>query len=127
MGVISTKAHTVIGLIVGVLLILAPYIFGFADNAAATIVPIVVGLFIIVNELITTSPVSPIKLVPMKVHLVIDVITGIALALSPWIFQFMDSEDPIQWVPHVVVGLMVAGYALLTSTDDVRDKSIAES
>lgn len=126
MGVISTKAHTIIGVIVGVLLIAAPYIFGFADVAAAATVPVIIGIFIIINELITTSPVSLVKLVPMRVHIVIDVITGIALALSPWIFQFMDSENPIQWVPHVVVGALVAGYALLTSTAD-EGRSVVES
>jgi hypothetical protein len=118
MGILSTKLHTVIGLIVGVLLLFAPALLGFADNAAASMVSIIVGIFIIANELITTSPYSPLKLVPMKVHIVLDVITGVFLALSPWLFSFMDSNQPSQWVPHLVVGIMVAGYALLTSTAD---------
>lgn len=127
MGFISTKAHTIIGLIVGVLLILAPYIFGITENTAATLVPIIIGVFIILNELITTSPVSPIKLVPMKVHIIIDVLTGAVLAVSPWLFGFMDSDNPAQWVPHLVVGLMVIGYALLTTTADERAESIASN
>lgn len=125
MGFISTKAHTIIGLIVGAVLILAPYIFGFSDNTAATLVPILIGVFILINELLTTSPLSPVKLVPMKVHIIIDVITGALLAVSPWLFGFMDSDHPVQWVPHLAVGLMVMGYALLTTTADERDASIA--
>jgi len=127
MKLISTKVHTVIGLVVGFLLLLAPKIFGFDDNMAATTVPIVVGIFIILNELITTSPFSPIKLVPMKVHVVLDVITGLFLAVSPWLFNFADSDQTSQWVPHLVVGIMVVGYALLTSTSDDRTKSVIES
>jgi hypothetical protein len=121
MGVISTKAHTVIGLIVGVLLIFASSIFGFTDNMAASMVALWVGIFIIVSELVTTSPYSPLKLVPMKAHIVIDVVTGVFLLLSPWLFSFMDNDQLNQWVPHVVVGLLVVGYALLTNTADARD------
>ena len=126
MGFISTKAHTVIGLLVGVLLIFSSTLFGFTDNTAASMVPLIVGIFIVLNELITTSPFSPLKLVPMKAHIVIDVLTGVFLIVSPFLFQFMDTEQPNQWVPHIVVGVLVVGYALLTNTRDDRAKSIAE-
>jgi hypothetical protein len=125
MGFISTKAHTVIGLIVGVVLLFAPNIFGFTDNATASMVPILIGIFIIINELITTSPYSPLKLVPMKIHIGIDVVTGLLLAVSPWLFGFMDAAQNNQWLPHLVVGIMVMGYALLTTTADERVSSIA--
>ena len=127
MKLISTKAHTIIGLIVGVVLLFAPSIFGFDDNNAATTVATVVGIFIILNELVTTSPYSPFKLVPMKVHIVLDVVTGLFLAASPWLFSFANNDEPSQWVPHLVVGIMVAGYALVTSTSDDRTKSVIES
>jgi hypothetical protein len=53
---------------------------------------------------------SPLKLVPMRIHLVLDYITGIFLTLSPWLFGFAE----IVWVPHVIVGILTIGYALLT-------------
>jgi len=127
MKLVSTKVHTVIGLVVGVLLVFAASIFGFADNNAASMVALWVGIFIVLNELITTSPYSPLKLVPMKIHIALDVVTGLFLALSPWLFSFYDSNDAAQWVPHLVVGIMVVGYALLTTTSDDRAKSIVRS
>lgn len=124
MRFISSKAHTIIGLIVGALLVVAPFILGFSDdNSTATLVPIIIGIFIILNELVTTSPASPIKLVPMKVHIILDVLTGLVLAVSPWLFGFMDTSNPIQWVPHVIVGVMVVGYALFTTTADDRSEA----
>ena len=125
MGVISTKAHTVIGLLGGIVLILAPTIFDFSDNTAASMAALWVGIFIILNELITTSPYSPLKLVPMKIHIALDVVTGAFLAVSPWLFGFMDSAQNNQWVPHLIVGIMVMGYALLTNTADEREKTTA--
>lgn len=126
MGFISTKAHTIIGLVVGVALLFAPALFGFTDNEAASMVSMIVGSFIILNEIITTSPYSPFKLVRMKVHIAIDVITGVFLAVSPWLFGFYDADMNHQWVPHLIVGIMVAGYALLTSTADEKNPDITE-
>jgi len=58
MRFLSSKAHTVIGLVVGVALLFAPYLFGFSNNQAASTVPLIVGIFIIVSELTTTSAFS---------------------------------------------------------------------
>lgn len=114
---ISTKTHTIIGLVVGVVLIIAPWIFGFNDVAAAMLSAVLVGVFIILNELITTSPYGLVKLVPMRVHLALDVVTGLFLALSPWLFGFSGAAANV-WVPHLIVGIMTIGYALMTSTAD---------
>lgn len=115
---ISVRAHTVIGLVVGAALIVAPWLFGFADEGGvAMMVPIVVGIFILLSELTTTSPLSLVKLVPMGVHAMIDVVTGIFLLASPWLFGFADLEANA-WVPHVIVGALVAGYALMTNPVD---------
>ena len=114
MRFLSSKVHTIIGLIVGVVLVFAPQLFGFSDNQTASMVPLWVGIFIILSELVTTSSMSLFKLVPMRVHLVIDYITGIFLALSPWLFGFAGAPANA-WVPHVVVGILVVGYALVTN------------
>lgn len=115
MKILSPKIHTIIGLAVGAALLVAPWLFMFSDvGGAAVTVPLVIGAFIILNELITTSSASPIKLVPMKIHLIIDMLTGLVLAASPWLFGFAD--EPLNaWLPHVIVGILVIGYALITN------------
>jgi hypothetical protein len=50
----------------------------------------------------------------MRVHLVIDYITGAFLALSPWLFGFSDTV----WLPHALVGILTIGYALYTNPED---------
>lgn len=118
MKFLSTRTHTIIGLIVGVALLVAPWLFMFADEGgAAVMVPLLVGAFVLLSELTTTSALSPLKLVPMKIHIMIDVVTGLFLAASPWIFMFNDLEANA-WVPHLIVGIAIVGYALVTRTDD---------
>lgn len=118
MKILSTKMHTIIGLIVGLALLVAPWLFGFSEESGAVVtVPLLIGVFIIVSELTTTSVLSPLKIVPMKTHIIVDIFTGLLLVISPWLFSFSDLEANA-WVPHVVVGLLVVGYALVTSVDD---------
>lgn len=114
MKMLSSRVHTIIGLVVGVALLVAPWLFGFSDNIAASTTAWVIGVFVILSELITTSELSPLKLVPMRVHIFIDYATGAVLALSPWLFGFADA--PLNaWLPHVLVGILIIGYALMTS------------
>jgi drug/metabolite transporter (DMT)-like permease len=119
MKFISSRTHTYIGWVVGVALVAAPWIFQFDEVSPAKWSAILVGLFILVNEAVTTSPASPMKIVPMRVHVMLDVVTGIFLAVTPFLFQFSD-EDANAWVPHIVVGLLIVGYALATDTSDAR-------
>jgi hypothetical protein len=117
MKIISSRTHTVIGLIVGAALVVAPWILQFDDVEAAKWSAVLVGLFVLVNEIVTTSPASPLKIVPMRVHVALDVVTGVFLLATPFLFRFAD-EDANKWVPHVVVGVLIAGYALVTDTSD---------
>ena len=118
MNLISTRTHTIIGLIVGAALLVAPWLFGFSENNDATVSAVVVGIVVLLSELITTSPYSLVKLVSMKTHVILDVGVGLFLALSPWLLDFMNNDKPNQWLPHLLVGLAIIGYALLTDTHD---------
>lgn len=119
MNIIPSRIHTYIGLVVGIVLIAAPWLFGFSDESRPTWTAVIIGAFLLVNELVTTSPSSPVHLVPMRAHIGIEVVTGLVLAASPWIFQF-DDLDTKDWVPHVVVGILVIVYALITDPSDER-------
>jgi len=123
MKILSTTAHTIIGIIVGLALVAAPWLFGFADSDAPKIVAISVGIFVLLSELTNTSPISLFKLVPMRVHIILDVVTGLFLLASPWLFGFADLSANA-WVPHVVVGLLVVGYALVTNTADEKSSVV---
>lgn len=126
MKFITSKTHIIIGLFVGVLLLLAPTLFGFTGNQTASAVPVYIGIFIILSELTTTSQLSPLKLVPMRIHIVMDYLTGIFLALSPWLFGFANAPAHA-WVPHVVAGILTVGYALMTNPEVESEKPVAKT
>lgn len=110
MRFISTRIHGVLDYIVGVILILAPWILGFARGGAETWVPVIVGALIIIYSLMTDYELGVKKSIRMPTHLWFDGILGLFLALSPWIFGFADYV----WVPHLLVGLLGIGAAIFT-------------
>ncbi|WP_292776094.1 SPW repeat domain-containing protein [Microbacterium sp. UBA6741] len=107
MRFIPTKVHGILDYIVGVALIAAPWLFGFANvGGAAVIIPIVLGVGLIVYSLFTKYEWGPFGFIPMPVHLVFDIVASLFLALSPWIFGFAGEALNV-WLPHVVVGVAV--------------------
>jgi hypothetical protein len=112
MRFISTRTHGVLDYLMGVLLIVAPYLLGFADGSAAQWVPQILGAGAIVYSLLTNYEFGAVRLIPMPVHLMLDIGSGVLLAASPWLFGF---ADRVFW-PHLILGLVEIGAGLMTST-----------
>jgi len=112
MRFIPTRTHGVLDYVVGALLIVAPYLLGFADGTAARWVPQILGLVAIGGALLTDYELGVMRVIPMPVHLGIDIAAGALLALSPWLFDF---ADRVFW-PHLLVGIMEIGAGLTTRT-----------
>jgi hypothetical protein len=114
MRFISPKAHSIIGLLVGIALIFAPQIFRFSDvGGAAVTVPRVIGVIVILSELTMRGNILWRGMVPIKMHLMGDILLGLILALSPWLWSFSD-EKANAWVPHLIVGIALIGSSLMT-------------
>jgi hypothetical protein len=108
---ITTKAHGTLDYVMGVALIVAPWLFGFARGGAETVLPVALGVGILIQSLLTNYELGLLGLIPMKFHLRMDVILGVFLATSPWIFGFLGTV----WLPHVIVGLLIAVSGLATA------------
>lgn len=108
--VLDTRTHGIIDYVVGVLLILAPFILGFADGGAAMWIPILVGLVIIGQSLLTDYELGVLRKIPMSTHLGLDMAAGAVLLVSPFVFGFAE----VIWWPHVLVGAAEIGIALVT-------------
>ena len=112
MRFIPTNLHGIADYVIGLLLIVAPWLFGFYAGGAESWVPIVLGAGVILYSLGTNYELGAVKALSMPAHLGLDVIGGALLAVSPWLFGF---ADLIVW-PHVLVGLLEIGAALMTET-----------
>jgi hypothetical protein len=112
MKVISSRTHGVLDYLVGALLLVAPYLLGFATGGPKQWVPMAIGAATIAMSLITDYELSIARVIPLPVHLGADVLCGILLAASPWLFGFANEV----YIPHVVVGIIEIVVPLLTRT-----------
>lgn len=109
---IDTKTHGYLDYIMGIFLVAAPSLFSFEMNAMQSYVFYIAGIAAIVYSLLTSYELGMIKIIPMKIHLVLDLMSGIFLALSPWIFHFSDQV----YVPHLILGIIEILAAVLTNS-----------
>jgi hypothetical protein len=117
--------HGMLDYPVGIVLILAPWIFGFSDvGGAATAVPIVIGVLVLAQSAMTDYELSLVDALPLRTHLAMDVVAGIVLALSPFVFGFSD-EGTNAWLPHVLVGLGLIGSGLMTQPERETGRTTA--
>ncbi len=112
MRFISTYVHGMLDYGIAVLLIVAPWLFGFAEGGAETWVPVILGLGVILYALFTNYELGVVRRISMPAHLLLDAGGGFILAISPWLFGFAE----FVWIPHVVIGLIEIGTAMMTQT-----------
>ncbi len=110
MRFIPTRVHGMMDYLVGILLIAAPWLFNFDRGGAETWVPVLLGAGAIVYSLFTDYELGVVRRLSMPTHLMLDLGSGILLALSPWLFGFSEYV----WEPHLIVGLIEIGTSLMT-------------
>lgn len=118
MRFISRKIHAVLDYISGVLLIASPWLFNFADIAAAKWVAIIAGIVILGMSLLTDYEGGIKKIIPMSGHLTMDVIVGILLAVSPWLLNFSEYV----YLPHLIIGILEIGAGLFTESSSEHSR-----
>lgn len=103
----------------GILLIVLPFLLDFPEGAPTTI-PIVLGVGTILYSLLTDYELGAYKAIPMKTHLIIDLVAGAFLIVSPWLFDF---DDLVLW-PFVILGIVEIVASLMT---EKHTKTYAEN
>ena len=112
MRFLSKRVHGVLDYIMGILLIASPWIFNFANEGPATNIPVILGIAVIVYSFFTNYEMGAVKMISMNTHLWLDGLSGLFLAVSPWLFNF----DEYVYAPHLIFGIIEVVAALTTST-----------
>jgi uncharacterized membrane protein HdeD (DUF308 family) len=111
-GPIPLNLHAMIEPLVGVIFILAPFVLDFDDSSARTL-SIVIGIVILLSGLMTKWRLSLVKLIPLRVHFMTDVLIGIVSIAAPFVLGFSDETAPL--VFFLVMGVAELGAAFGTA------------
>lgn len=122
MRFIPTQIHGILDYLVGVALILIPFLLGFGNAGVEMWIPIIFGVGIIGYDFLTAWEAGVLPIITAPVHLWLDVAAGIVLAISPWLFSFSEAV----WIPHLVVGIAILVAGLFTETTPDYE-SVAEA
>lgn len=111
---VSLRVHNILDYVGGAILLVCPYLFGFSDVAAARNLFLVLGFGLIGYSLLTNYQYSVFKVVPLSVHMALDVLVGVVLILGSYVFGYRNAITGGQTVLHYALGIGVIGLVALT-------------
>jgi hypothetical protein len=110
-AIISTKTHGIIDYAGGILISLSPWLFGFVQlGGAPVLIPVTLGVLLLIMALFSDHEFGIFKIIPMSLHLTIDIFAGFILIGTPFIYGFAH----LIFVPHVLLGLISLSAGILT-------------
>jgi len=114
---IPLRVHNILDYVIGTTLVACPYLFGFSAVNAAQNVFLVLGFGLIGYSLFTKYTYSIAKIIPLGVHMGLDVTAGIVLMLAPTVFGYGGQITGGQLALHFIMGLGAVGLVALTRRD----------
>jgi hypothetical protein len=116
-GPVPAFVHGVVEYAAAILLIAAPFLFGFEEDVA-TAVSIAAGVLVLIVAASTAMSTGLIKSIPVQAHVILDYVLAIALIAAPFALGF--SDDGAATAFFLALGVL---HLLLTiATRFVRDE-----
>lgn len=112
MKLFNTRFHGTLDYLIGALLILSPWLIGFAGDHISTWILVAAGAAVILYSLLTDYELGFIPEMSTRTHLILDGVVGTLLAISPWLFNF----DELIYMPHLIFGLALMVVSVSTQT-----------
>ena len=104
--------HSAIEYAAAVLLLAAPFVFGF-DTDTAKWTSIALGVVVLLVAVISRSPLGVTKSLAASAHATLDYVLAVVLVLVPFILGFADDTAAVTF--FVLLGVAHAGLSLLTA------------
>jgi hypothetical protein len=111
-GSVTLSLHVLVEYGLGVLTILAPFLFSF-DATSAKLVSVLVGVAILVLAVVTDAPTGIARSLPVASHVVLDYVLALFLIVAPFVFGFSDDDDAAT-AYFIVLGVGYVMLAVLT-------------
>lgn len=119
--VIPTSVHSAIDHAVAPTLIASPGLFRISKTSPEALVAEVTGGFAAVYSNLTDYELSLKNVIPMRVHLALDAMSGAALAAVPHLTGAR-KRGLLHWLPQTAIGAFEIGMALLTKPEPPKSK-----
>jgi hypothetical protein len=119
--VIPTSVHGAVDHVVGPTLIAAPTFLRLPKASPEGIAPRINGAVAALYSNLTDYELSLKNLIPMRVHLALDAVSGATLAAVP-LATGARKRGLRHWLPHTLLGAFEVGMALTTKAEPPRTR-----
>jgi hypothetical protein len=114
-GPLPLRVHAAIEPLIGIILIAAPWIFGFSHTNDAKTLCIVLGIVVIASGALTDWRVSLARVIPLRMHLMTDLLVAAILIVAPFVLGYSDDGGATRF--SIIAGVLEAIAALSTRWD----------
>jgi len=114
-GPLPLRVHAAIEPLIGLVLILSPWIFGFSDANDAQVLCIVLGVIVIMSGAMTDWRVSLARVIPLKVHFMTDLLIAAVLIVAPFVLGYSGNGAATRFT--IIAGVLEGIAALSTRWD----------
>jgi len=118
-GPIPLELHAMIEPVIGLLFIVAPFVLDFDDSSARTL-SVIVGVVILLSGMMTRWRLSLVKLIPLRMHFMTDVLIGIVCIAAPFALGFSDETAPLVFFLVLGAGELGAAFGTAWGPGDER-------
>lgn len=122
---ISTAFYGFLKYILALTLIATPWLFKGFDgtklvdiSSAALLIPIYIGWLQLIMNIFSDNEASPIRMFPIKMNMVLDVVMGFILFVSPWLYNFKAKA----FLPEILFGGLLIFLGLFTKKSPFTSK-----
>jgi hypothetical protein len=122
MKLLSTFVHGAMDYSMAAVLIAFPWLCGWEGDLVESRVPMGLGYLLFAYSLATRYELGAVRVLPVRVHLLLDELIGGLLTLSPWLFGFAQRV----WFPHVALGVVLVLMSLVTERASRRALALPE-
>lgn len=104
MRFITKKIHAFLDYPVAIALIVLPFLLKLgSSNPLALQISIIVGIAALILTFLTDHELGVIRIIPYRLHLIIDFIVAILFILAPFIFSFKGIDAYYYWFNGIAV------------------------
>jgi hypothetical protein len=123
MRFLPTKIHGLLDYLTGITLAISPFLFWTTDMGIDLWIPLIAGVGLILISVCTDYEWGATKVFTMRSHLTMDLLMGVFLAISPWLFGFAD----LVFAPFLIFGVFEILASLITRLDPERRGKLGPS
>ena len=109
MKFITKRIHAFLDYPVAIALIALPFLLGLGNlNPLAMQLSVATGIAAFLLTLLTDHHLGILKVIPYKIHLIVDFLVALVFMLAPFVFSFEGIDTIYYWINGIAVLIVVS-------------------